>query len=396
MSVVRFGATRSETRRWCGTGCAGGTDPRLAGRLATAEATDGRTAELLVVFAPPALSEADLLAGVAEAAQGTPVIGCSAASQISDHGVSDDQVVVLALGGEGFTAAIAAAQGHGDARAVGRSIADALRDPGEPGTTAIVLTSTLTGDQSELVRGAYGVLGGGVPLVGGCAGACPAPSTSRQFHGTSLVQDGAVGARLRSDGAVGIGVDHGYQRIGRPMVVTRAQGGEVLELEGRPALDVYLEALGLEPDTAPHPQGFSAFAVGRPLLVNRHHGVPPARCISGADYARRSLRCVAGVPQGSIVFAASTDTTATLRAARRACRRALEGLGGRPPRALLIFDSLDRRHLLGASDTAREFEIFREAAGGAPVAGLYTLGEIARIRGISGFHNTAVVTVAIG
>ena len=37
----------------------------------------------------------------------------------------------------------------------------------------------------------------------------------------------------------------------------------------------------------------------------------------------------------------------------------------------------------------------RRACGGAPVAGFYTYGEIARTRGISGFHNQTLVVLAV-
>jgi hypothetical protein len=34
-------------------------------------------------------------------------------------------------------------------------------------------------------------------------------------------------------------------------------------------------------------------------------------------------------------------------------------------------------------------------AGGAPVAGFYTYGEIARTQGVSGFHNQTLVVLAV-
>jgi hypothetical protein len=37
-----------------------------------------------------------------------------------------------------------------------------------------------------------------------------------------------------------------------------------------------------------------------------------------------------------------------------------------------------------------------EFAAGAPVAGFYTYGEIARTRGVNGFHNQTLVVVAFG
>ena len=35
-------------------------------------------------------------------------------------------------------------------------------------------------------------------------------------------------------------------------------------------------------------------------------------------------------------------------------------------------------------------------AGGTPLAGFYTWGEIARTRGINGFHNQTLVVLAVG
>jgi hypothetical protein len=36
-----------------------------------------------------------------------------------------------------------------------------------------------------------------------------------------------------------------------------------------------------------------------------------------------------------------------------------------------------------------------ENTGGAPVAGFYTYGEIARTQGVSGFHNQTLVVLAV-
>jgi hypothetical protein len=37
-----------------------------------------------------------------------------------------------------------------------------------------------------------------------------------------------------------------------------------------------------------------------------------------------------------------------------------------------------------------------DQADGTPLAGLYTWGEIARLRGINGFHNQTLVVLAVG
>jgi hypothetical protein len=50
--------------------------------------------------------------------------------------------------------------------------------------------------------------------------------------------------------------------------------------------------------------------------------------------------------------------------------------------------------VLGDDGITAEVERIAEFAGGAPVAGFYTYGEIARTRGVNGFHNQTLVVVA--
>ena len=69
-------------------------------------------------------------------------------------------------------------------------------------------------------------------------------------------------------------------------------------------------------------------------------------------------------------------------------------LFGLPPLGLLAFDCIARKGILGDHGTLAEVGRIAEFAAGAPVAGFYTYGEIARIRGVNGFHNQTLVVVA--
>jgi hypothetical protein len=71
-------------------------------------------------------------------------------------------------------------------------------------------------------------------------------------------------------------------------------------------------------------------------------------------------------------------------------------LGGRAPRGLLAFDCIARRGVLGDHGVQREVARVAEQCDGAPVAGFYTYGEIARTHGTSGFHNQTLVVLALG
>jgi hypothetical protein len=62
---------------------------------------------------------------------------------------------------------------------------------------------------------------------------------------------------------------------------------------------------------------------------------------------------------------------------------------------MLAFDCIARRGVLGEERVQTEVGRLAALAAGAPVAGFYTYGEIARTRGIRGFHNQTLVVLAI-
>ena len=53
------------------------------------------------------------------------------------------------------------------------------------------------------------------------------------------------------------------------------------------------------------------------------------------------------------------------------------------------------RGVLGEDGIQREIGRVTEHSSGAPVAGFYTYGEIARTQGITGFHNQTLVVLAV-
>ena len=89
------------------------------------------------------------------------------------------------------------------------------------------------------------------------------------------------------------------------------------------------------------------------------------------------------------------DAESVLAAADAACGDSLAALGGRPPVGMLAFDCIARRGVLGDDGIRTEIDRLAASAGGAPVAGFYTYGEIARTKGISGFHNQTLVVLSL-
>jgi hypothetical protein len=384
--------------RWLAVGRSAEADARLAGSQAAADAIVGADPKLLVVFCSDAYDLDELLAGIRDRAGDTPLIGCSTAGEIATSGPGDAGVVVTALGGPGFEAVTAESSGASKRlREAGADVAGVVsRLDGRPHRVLMLLTDGLAGDQQEIVRGAYGVVGAGVPLVGGCAGDDLKMSATFQLHGDHVLSDSVVAAAIASDAPLGIGVRHGWSRVGEPMVVTKSANNRVYELDNEPALDVYLERLRAPEEARRDAAAFTRFALTHPLGLSRRSGEDQVRFIGEADFEERALGCIAEVPQGGLAWFMEGDDGSVLAATDGACADALAPLDGNEPLGMIAFDCIARRGVLGDEGIQVEVDRVASKACGAPVAGFYTYGEIARTHGVSGFHNQTLVVLALG
>jgi hypothetical protein len=382
--------------RWVQVGHAWDPDAREAGAAAARDARGGGDPKLLLVFASFGYDLRALLEGVADEVGDVPVIGCSTAREIGPGPALHHGVVVVGFGGD-FAVTTGYATGLNErAREVGHDVATALLPlPETRHQLVIMLTDALCGDQQEMIRGAYGVLGATVPLVGGGAGDNMRMLTSRQFYGGKILQDTVVAACLGTDGPVGLAIRHGWHCWGDAMVVTASAGNDVHTFDDLPALDVYLDRHRAPAGVETDPAAFTEFALTRPLAVARRGDVA-VRHVLGADPSARTLACAGGVPKGAAVWLAAGDSASTLHAADVACADAIAELGDVPPLALLIFDCAGRLPVLGDEGIVAEQLAMRRRAGTAPMAGFYTYGEVARVKGVCGFHNQTIVALALG
>jgi hypothetical protein len=386
--------TRTATQ-WIFTGASSHPNARLAGIEAASAAIAGKDPKLLIVFSSADYDQAALLGGVAVIANKVPVIGCTTAGEITASGPRTTSVVIMALGGKGFSIATAAANGEeGRLRQASAEVANSFSQiEDRPFNVLLLLSDGLGGDQQEVVRGAFSVLGAEIPLVGGCAGDDMRMQHTFQFHGGEVLEHAVVGAAIGSEGPIGIGVQHGWRAVGEPMVVTASDGNQVMSLDDQPALDAYLQRLDAPSEVCDDEVAFTHFAATHPLGLSRRAG-DEVRFVAGSDFATRSLNCIAAVPQGSMLRIMEGDYDSVLDATDIACEQAVAALGGRTPLGMLTFDCVARKGVLGEAGSGAEVDRLTDYAPGAPVAGFYTYGEIARTHGVSGFHNQTLVVVA--
>ena len=87
------------------------------------------------------------------------------------------------------------------------------------------------------------------------------------------------------------------------------------------------------------------------------------------------------------------------RAGAEAADAALAAIGaldGHEPIGIMAFDCIGRRGVLGEYGTREEVARITGTAPGAPVAGFYSYGEIARTRGVNAVHSQTLAVLAVG
>jgi len=372
---------------------------RDAVREAVGEAlsrVDG-TASFVLVFPPATLGPEATVEQAAAAASDVPWAGISSDGVIAAGAVVPSGCAALAFGddvdvgvglGEG-----ASHDPRGAARrAAAAAFAGVDAEAGHP--LLILLYDADAGLHSELVAGAYEVVGPAVPLAGGGANGPLGPSLRSepaQFACGRACRDSVVAVALVTQAPLAIGIGHGCELGALPAIVTRSDGRRILGLDGRPAEEAYLEAIGY-PGRRLSDAEFERLAVLHPLAQLELGGRVRPRHVRGRSPGG-GLLCATAIPENAAVAFGEQSPLGVRSSALAALQDALERLR-RPARAALVFDCAARRGVLGI-DPQAEVDVLTSALGSEwPLVGLYTRGEVARTRGAAGDLNHAVVIVA--
>jgi hypothetical protein len=254
----------------------------------------------------------------------------------------------------------------------------------------MLLCDGLTPDQREMARGAYEVTSALIPLVGGAAGDDLLWRKNSTFGEGKTLSNGFVAVWINSPREMAVAVDHGWRPFGKPMLVTRADGSIIYELDGQSALDVYLSERGaaLKEDG----RSFGEKCMERPIGLPNAQGRYDLRQIHEPGPGG-GLVLTTGVPEQTIVQVMASDEDSLLEGASRVASQAL-GRMGDDPRVALVFSCCTRLPLLGAR-VDEEVSLISSTLGGIPAGGFYTCGEFARVTGSTGIHNSSVALLVL-
>lgn len=374
-------------------------DAFTAGRDAAADllAELGRAPDLVLLFSSAKHDAARVLAGVhSRLSAAVPLVGCTAYAEIDAEEALTASVVAMGLVLEGIEVRTFHVEGRGvDSFAAGREAGLALR--GFAPNLIITFPDVLEMNATRYLLGLQDALGKDLPIVGGASADDGAFKTTYQIHGRDVMSGGAVGVALKGPLSIVTAAKSGYTPVGATHTLTRVEGGKVvLEIDGRPALDIYRDYLGERAAQMP------AVSIEFPLGVvggiegtrrRTDDALLLVRAIFQVDEARGALVLGGDVPEGAAVRVTRATKDDVVRGADEATAAALEGMPA--PEIALVFSCMSRKSVLGPRFKDECRASFARLPPGLPRIGFYTFGELSPVQGTTMHHESTYTIVLL-
>ena len=176
---------------------------------------------------------------------------------------------------------------------------------------------------------------------------------------------------------IATGLSQGCTPLGQPHTVSAAKGNVLLELDGRPALDVFTEDIGEELASDLHQVGGLIFAA---LPVTGSDTADyTVRNLVAIDPSSKAIAIAATVPEGDRVLFCRRDRESAIEDMRRMTADLKRRIGNRTPRGGIYISCAARGPNQFAAPES-ETEIIKDTLGDFPMIGFFANGELNRDR----------------
>jgi hypothetical protein len=380
-------------------------DHKKAGFEAASQAVNGlgqNEPTVLFAFSSVKYDQEKVLKGIRQAAPKALVVGGSAAGEITSWVTVFDGVNVLAIASD----AVKFVSGVGrrvslDSFKAGAEAAQAVvkKAKGRKPELFIMLPDGMTGNGAALVEGVRSVLGDTAAIIGGSLGDDYLFKKTYEYHQDTVLTDAVVGVGLYGKFAFGFGIRHGWEPVGLPLKVTKADGVKLQEVDGKPALKIYEDYFGK-----------AASELTKEPLARMAYTYPLGLAVEGSDEflirdpvianAKGEITMAAAIPEGTTIRLMIGDRERAIAAAKTAATVAKEQLEGAEPKFILMFNCMARNRLLGVRCHEENEAVSQILGRNVPMSGFYTYGEQGPLLGKKGtpayFHNETMTLLVVG
>ncbi len=244
---------------------------------------------------------------------------------------------------------------------VGHKVKDSFSDP-----SLILTTSGLSLDGQAMVEGVLDVVGLDVSLFGGMAADDGKFSQTFVFTETNISDNGALALVFDNSMIELTGLaTSGWVSLGSDFVVNRSEGNIVYEINGQPALDMYIDYLSVAEDDLP------GIGLEYPFMLKQEGNTNVIRSVMQVDTENRALIFAGSVPEGSIISFSSSPGFEIMENTRN---KIIDFHAAYPQADLMFLFSCVARHLALGPLISTEIKL-ASIKWKVPLLGFFTFGE---------------------
>lgn len=331
---------------------------------------------IVIIFISTIFDQEIVIKGVHSIIKDVPLIGCCSIGSISTYGSCRDSVTVFIISSDSITFSCGMGRDISkNPRLAGHNAAkQASHSKHNPKQAYIMLSDSLAGNNTDILRGSQEVLGTSFPIIGG--GACDKSCFQKtyQYMGNEIRTDSVAGVLLSGDIKLGIGKSSGWQPIGKPHKVTKVKSNIVKEIDKKIAVELYEEyfekpfmelknegiySLGISYPIGTRPDNAKEYLMRVPLAIEENGGL-----VFNAD-----------IQEGDDISLMIGDKDLVLESTKEAALEAMRDIKSAKIKFAVMFSDISRLLLL-RKDAHKEIDIVKEHIGGdTPILGCYTFGE---------------------
>ena len=353
--------------------------------------------DLIIFYTNMGHNFKDLLSEARRLSPRAEIVGCTGMGVIGWEGPNESMraLAIMAIKGEKHRFAVAAKESiiNSDSFEIAAELAKELKSKAS-GITMIHFLPSVDIVPERAIEGFEAVFGPEVTLFGSISCDNMKNITSFQFYNERVLERGAVAVGF-ADPELEIitKANHGFETIGSPFEVTKAEFPFILEFNGQPAWRVLTDRLGF-PETANWMEVslLTQFAEKLPESLHEEYGSEYMLYnFLGKEEDGRLLTPYPGICQkGKELWLARRDEEGIFRGVDRLLKQIIESSEGRKPLAVFHADCLLRGRL--SFNKVLKDEIINRIQHplckdkDVPWLGLYGAGEFTRLGGRNRIH----------
>ncbi len=257
--------------------------------------------------------------------------------------------------------------------------------------SCMILVDGLTNNLSTFLDSLYEKYWNKINYVGAGCGSMSLEQSPCVFTNEGLFQNAAIVLLIENE--IALGVNHGYDKICGPFIANKVEGNKVIELNWRPAFEVYQEEIEKQSDQRINHENFFEISKDYPFGIHKEGNEDIVRDPLLVD-EKGGITCIGEVSANVSLNLLRGNKKTLVESAGRAAKLAMKDI---TPLDIFVVDCITRALYL-ENEFKKELEAVKKVldskSSSVMVEGVLSLGEISTGKGgfLELYNKTIVVS----